>query len=142
MTKQVEQKTQRAPSTGRKPLLAPSDVRRLLERYFSEDKPSIVDLSQEFTHVNLKGETLTLCPATVRKYLKSTGVKLPRGKATTLPREGQSVQTLMNNIPTQLLLGFGQTQMLLRLFAKGTSTKVLSEQYGISKARVKKLLEE
>lgn len=136
--------TDRLPSTGRRPALGPSQIQALLERYFSEGSPSLEELRQEFRQKNSKGEERALSLATVRKYLKAAGVELPRGKAAVKERaEGRvmpcTIRTMMNRIPTEMLIGAGQTQLLERLLERGeVSQKALAAQFGISKDRVRR----
>lgn len=131
--------TERLSSTGRTPALAPADVQRLLTRYFAEDKPSIKQLAEEFSQTNSKNETRALSLATVRKYLKHAGVVLPRGRANDLPRKPQNVRTLMNRIPTEVLIGKGRAELLLRRIARGEGVVALAKEFGVSKDRVRRL---
>lgn len=135
----------RLPSTGRRPSMGPDRIQELLEAYYGEDSPSLVELSERFQVTNSKGESRSLSLATVRKYLKAAGVVLPRGKAAVKEREeGRkadcSVRTMMNRIPTEVLIGEGQTKLLARLLERGeTSQKALAAQFGISERRVRTL---
>jgi len=131
--------TARLTSTGRTPALAPSDVERMLTRYFDEDKPSLPTLAQEFTRTAKDGSVHSLSLATVRKYLKAAGIKLPRGRANDLPRVPQKVRTLMNRIPTEMLIGKGRAQLLGRRVERGEGVVALAREFGISKDRVRRL---
>ena len=132
----------RLPSTGRKPVLSPSDVQRLLERYYAEDQPSMDELAEEFSRTDSKGETKKLSLATVRRYLKLAGIKLPRGRAAVKgkPRVGPAISTLMNRIPTPVLIGAGRAKLLVRLLDRdGYSIKGLAKEFGVSERRVRKV---
>jgi hypothetical protein len=131
--------TVRMPSTGRRPALAPSTVEALLTRYFAEDKPSIEALSAEFQVTGSTGVTRNLSLATIRKYLKAAGIELPRGRAAALPRPQVSVRTVMNRIPTEMLIGEGRTDLLVRRVARGEPMSALAKEFGISKDRVARL---
>lgn len=125
-------------STGRGPALSPRGVRSLLERYASEDEPSIADLCGEFT-TQINGEARPLSVPTVRKYLLAAGVQFTRGrpKAGTVRNVG-SVQNLMNKVPTSLLLGRGRSELLGRRLQAGEgSVSSLASEFEISRKRVK-----
>lgn len=140
--------TDRLPSTGRRPALAPADIERMLTRYFSGDAPTVPELATEFSVTNSKGVVRPLSQATVRKYLKAAGIELPRGKAAVKERtEGRvarvKIQSMMNRIPTEMLIGDGQTKLLVRLLERGeVSQKALAEQFGISKDRIRRFKQE
>jgi hypothetical protein len=127
------------PSTGRRPALTPSVVESLLTRYFAEDKPSIEALSAEFQVTGANGTTRNLSLATIRKYLKAAGIELPRGRAAALPRPTASVRAVMNRIPTEMLIGEGRTDLLVRRVARGEPMSGLAKEFGISKDRVARL---
>ena len=131
--------TDRMPSTGRRPALSPSTVEALLTRYFSPEKPSIEALSAEFSVTNSKGESRDLSLATIRKYLKAAGVALPRGRAAALPRPEVSVRTMMNRIPTKMLIGDGRAKLLVRRVLGGEPITALAKEFGVSKDRVARL---
>lgn len=126
-------------STGRRPALTPSTVESLLTRYFAEDKPSIEALAAEFSVTNSKGESRHLSLATIRKYLKAAGVELPRGRAAALPRPSVSIRTLMNRIPTDMLIGEGRADLLMRRVARGEPITALAKEFGVSKDRVARM---
>jgi len=126
-------------STGRRPALTPASVEALLTRYFAEDKPSIEALSAEFSVTNSKGEARSLSLATIRKYLKAAGVALPRGRAASLPRPTVAIRTLMNRIPTDMLIGEGRADLLMRRVARGEPITGLAKEFGVSKDRVARM---
>jgi len=126
-------------STGRRPALTPSTVEALLTRYFADDKPSIETLSSEFSVTNSKGVVRNLSLATIRKYLKAAGIELPRGRAAALPRPAVSVRTLMNRIPTNMLIGEGRADLLMRRVARGEPITALAKEFGVSKDRVARM---
>lgn len=119
-------------STGRKPSLDVAGVRALLERYFDGSNVSVADLASE------QGVT----QATVRKYLKAAGIVLPRGRAALKPREAQSVNTLMNRMDTEVLIGAGRTELLRRRLAEGQSMTSLAAEFGVSRDRVRRFRDE
>lgn len=135
----------RLPSTGRRPSMSPSRIQELLEAYYGEDSPSLMELCERFQVTNAQGESRNLSLATVRKYLKAAGVNLPRGKAAVKEREEgrkapYSIRTMMNGIPTETLIGEGQVKLLCRFLERGDfSQKALASQFGISERRVRAL---
>lgn len=131
--------TERMASTGRRPALTPSTVEALLTRYFAEDKPSIEALASEFSVTNSKGESRNLSLATIRKYLKAAGIELPRGRAAALPRPTVAIRTLMNRIPTDMLIGEGRADLLMRRVARGEPITALAKEFGVSKDRVARM---
>ena len=133
--------TDRLTSTGRTPALAPKDVERMLGRYFAEDKPSLSTLAEEFTRTDKSGKAHPLSLASIRKYLKAAGIKLPRGRANDLPRVPQRLQTLMNRIPTETLIGQGRAILLARRLERGEGVVALAREFGVSKDRVRRLRE-
>lgn len=125
--------TNRLRSTGRKPALTASDVRSLLERYFDGSNVSVADLAAE----------MKVTQATVRKYLKAAGILLPRGLAARLPRATDvNVQSVMNRIPTDVLLGTGRTELLRRRLEAGESMTSLAKSFDISRDRVRSFRDE
>lgn len=132
-------------STGRTPSLSPSQVREMLEFYFSDAKPSVEEIAERFPQTAKTGKHAgvprRMSLATVRKYLKAAGLVLPRGRANAahLPREAQSVNKLMNRIPTELLIGKGRAELLVRLLDRGASIASMVKQFDVSKGRVAKL---
>ena len=114
-------------STGRRPALAPGRVQSLLERYMDGSNISITGLASE------QGVT----EATARKYLKATGLELPRGRAALKPREPVSVRQLLNRMPTSVLIGAGRAELLGRRLAQGESMTSLAKEFGVSRDRVR-----
>jgi len=131
--------TERMPSTGRRPALSPSGVEALLTRYFSADKPTLPVLATEFAVTNAAGVSRNLSLATIRKYLSAAGISLPRGRAASLPRPEVSVRSMMNRIPTKMLLGDGRNDLLMRRIEAGESMTSLASEFGISRDRVARL---
>jgi len=120
-------------STGRSPSVDLGTLRTLLTRYFSEDHPSVAELSSE----------AGLCQATCRKYLRlGLGHSLPRGKAALLSRGEANVQALVNAVPTVDLLGSGRMELLARRRGDGAGVDALAREFGISRKRVKAVLAE
>lgn len=125
--------TDRLRSTGRPPALGVSDVRSLLERYFDGSNVSVAELASE----------MKVTQATVRKYLKAAGILLPRGRAALQPRATDvNVQSIMNRIPTETLLGTGRTELLRRRLGAGESMTSLAAEFGISRDRVRTFRDE
>jgi len=134
--------TNRLQSTGRRPSMSPERIQALLEAYYGEGSPSLGELSERFTVTNQAGVERPLSLATVRKYLKAAGVSLPRGKAAVKERQDGraapcSVRTMMNKIPTEVLIGEGQAKLLMRRLERGESQKGLAAQFGVSERRVR-----
>lgn len=141
-----ETMTEKLASTGRTPALSPSDVHSMLEFYFSEDKPSVEQVAERFPQTAKTGKHAgvgrPMSLATVRKYLKAAGLTLPRGRANAphLPRVAPAtVRTLMNRIPTEMLIGKGRAELLVRLLERGESIASCVTKFGVSKERVRKL---
>jgi predicted transcriptional regulator len=119
-------------STGRRPSVDLDALRGILGRWFDSDGPSVEAIASE------KG----LCAASVRKYLRLALGSLPRGRAAVGPREARNIDTLVNGVPTDALLGEGRVELLLRKFAGGMSRTALATEFGISRDRVSKLVAE
>lgn len=119
-------------STGRKPSLDVDGVRGLLERYFDGSNISVAELATE----------KECTQATVRKYLKAAGLTLPRGRGALKPRPAQSVTALINRMPTEVLIGTGRAQLLMRRLADGESMTKLATQFGVSRDRVRRFRDE
>lgn len=115
-------------STGRKPSLDTAGVVALLERYMDGSNVSIADLASE----------RKLTQATVRKYLKAAGLVLPRGRAALQPREPVSARSLVNAMPTAILIGDGRAELLRRRIEAGESMTALATAFGISRDRVRR----
>jgi len=120
-------------STGRAPSFNLQSLTNLLNRWFDEDQPGVRELAEEFN----------TCTASIRKYLKlGLGVEaLPRGRAANLPRERQSVQTLVASVDTIELLGEGRVELLRRFREAGVSIDDLGREFEISRKRVKAVLD-
>jgi len=138
--------TKKLASTGRTPALSPADVHSMLEFYFSEARPSVEQVAERFPQTAKSGKhegvARPMSLATVRKYLKAAGLSLPRGRANAphIPRVAPaSVRTLMNRIPTSLLIGKGRAELLVRLLERGESIASCVSKFGVSKDRVRKL---
>jgi len=141
--------TEKLSSTGRTPALTPTQVEEMLTFYFSDARPSVPEVAERFPQVAKSGPhegvARPMSKATVRKYLKACGLVLPRGRANAahLPRVAPaSVRTLVNRIPTVMLIGSGRVELMSRLLGRGESIASCVTKFGVSKERVRKIRDE
>lgn len=122
--------TPRLRSTGRAPSVDLVSMRTMLDRWFSDDHPSVADLATE----------MGMCQATVRSALRLALGPLPRGKAALMDRGDANVQALVNAVPTEAVLGTGRMELLRRRREAGQGLDSLAKEFGISRRRVKAAL--